>query len=89
MSAKITSFWFSHWRVPREATPIRGRVGISLQIVTIVVIFIYSCYLQLFLYLFIFIDEINLFDYCYTSKLSIYCTYSVFILMYCKSVHVL
>ena len=62
MSAKIASFWFSHWRVPREATPIRGTVGISLQIVTIVVIYLYSCYLQLLLYLFIFIDKINLFD---------------------------
>ena len=51
----------------------------SLQIVTIVVIYIYSCYLQLFLYLFIFIDKINLFECCYTSKLYIYCIYSVFI----------
>ena len=70
----------------------------SLQIVTIVVIHIYSCYLQLFLYLFIFIDKINLFECCYTSKLYIYCIYSVFIphllkilfvFMNCKSVHVI
>ena len=78
MSAKIASLWFSHYRVPREVTPIRGTVGISLQIVTIVVIYIYSCYLPLF----IFIDKINLFDCCYTSKLYIYCIYSVFILIY-------
>ena len=51
----------------------------SLQIVTIVVIYIYSCYLQLFLYLLIFIDEINLFECCYTNKLYIYYIYSVFI----------
>ena len=38
-----------------------GTVGISLQNVTIVVICIYSCYLQLFLYLFLFTVEINLF----------------------------
>ena len=69
----------------------------SLQIVTIVVIHIYSCYLQLFLYLFIFIEKINLFNCCYTSKLYIHCIYSVFIpyllkilfiLIHCKSVHV-
>ena len=69
----------------------------SLQFVTIVVIYIYSCYLQVFLYLFIFIDKINLFECCSTSKLYIYCNYSVFIpyllkilfiLMNCKSVHV-
>ena len=79
------------------ATPIRGTIGISPQIVTIVVICIYSCYLQIFLYLFTFIDKINLFDCCYTSKLCIYCIYSVFILyllkilfihIHCKSVHV-
>ena len=29
----------------REATSLRGTVGISLQFVTIVVIYIYSCYL--------------------------------------------
>ena len=68
----------------RGATPIRGTVGISLQFVTIVVIYIYSCYLQLFLYLFIFIDKINLFECCYTSKLSLYCIYSVFILYLLK-----
>ena len=62
-----------------EFTPIRGTEGISLQIVTIVIIYIYSCCLQLFLYLYIFIDKINLFDCCYTSKLYIYCIYSVFI----------
>ena len=63
----------------RKATSLRGTVGISLQFVTIVVIYIHSCYLQLFLYLFIFIDKINLFDCCYTSKLYIYCIYSVFV----------
>ena len=57
----------------REATSLRGTAGISLQIVTIVVIYIYSCYLQLFMYLFIFIDKINLFECCSTSKLYIYC----------------
>ena len=81
----------------REATSLRGTVGISLQFVTIVVIYICSCYLQLFLYLFIFFDKINLFKCCYTSKLYIYCIYSVFIpyllkilfiLIHCKSVHV-
>ena len=81
----------------KGATPVRGTVRISPQFVTIVVIYIYSCYLQLFLYLFIFIDKINLFVCCYTSKLYIYCIYSVFIpylskilfiLIDCKSVHV-
>ena len=69
----------------------------SLQFVIIVVIYIYSCFLQLFLYLFIIIDKINLFKCCNTSKLYIYCIYSVFIpyllkilfiLMVCKSVRV-
>ena len=69
----------------REATPKRGYNRITPQIVTIVVTYIYSCYLQLFLYLFIFIDKINLFDCCYTSKLHIYYIYSVFILIYFKS----
>ena len=82
----------------REATSQRGTEGISLQLVTIVVIYIYSCYLQLFLYLFIFIDKIHLFECCYTSKLCIYCIYLVFILyllkmlfivVNCKSVHVI
>ena len=81
----------------RGATPVRGTEGMSLQFVTIVVIYIYSCYLQLFLYLFIFIDQIYLFECCYTSKLYVYCIYSVFIpyllkilffLIHCKSVHV-
>ena len=81
----------------RGATPVGGTEGISLQFVTIVVIYIYSCYLQLFLYLSIFIDKINLFECCCTSKLYIYSIYSVlipyllkilFILIHCKSVHV-
>ena len=70
----------------------RGTVGMSLQIVTIVVIYNYSCYMQLFLYLFIFIEKTSLFDCCYTSILYIYCIYSVFIenviyFIYYKSVH--
>ena len=81
----------------REATPLRGTVGISLQFVTIVVIYIYSCYLQLFLYFFIFIDKINLLNAVIPAKLYICGIYSVFIpyllkilfiLIYCKSVHV-
>ena len=63
----------------KGATPVGGTVGISPQIVTIVVIYIYSCYLQLFLYLFIFIEKINLFECCNTNILYIYCIYSVFI----------
>ena len=67
-----------------EATSLRGTVGISLQFVTNVVIYIYSCYLQLFLYLFIFIDKIKLFACCTTSKLYIYCIYLVFIVYLLK-----
>ena len=48
----------------------------SLQIVTIVVICIFSCYLQLFLYLFILIDKMNLFECCIPA----YCIFIVFIL---------
>ena len=62
------------WRAPKR--PKRGHNRITPQIVTIVVIYIYSCYLQLFLYLFLFIDEMNLFECCIPA----YCIFLVFIL---------
>ena len=70
----------------REATSLRGTEGISLQFVTIVVIYINSCCLQLFLYLFIFIDEINLFECCYTSQNCIFIVFILYLfLIYWKS----
>ena len=65
----------------------------SLQFVTIVVIYIYSCYLQLFLYSYLLIKSIYLnavyqhIDY----LLHLFCinSYSLKNLIYCESVHVL
>ena len=84
------------WKCLQGGQPKKGTNWVTPQIVTIVVIYIYLCYLQLFLYLFIFIDKMNFLNAVYQHIayfLYLFCIYSyllsiLFILIYCKSVHV-
>ena len=86
-------FWFSHQRVPGEATPIRGTVGMSLEFVTIVVIYIfyvicnYSCIYSYLLVKSIYLNAV-LPPNCIFIVFILYLLEILVILIYCKSVHV-